>query len=69
MDGDWRTQLAIADYGVGYEDWRPAVVVSKEGSSATIGFTDGTTASLPSFAASMPKRGTGTAAFNFLRPG
>jgi penicillin-binding protein 1A len=69
MDGDWRTQLAIADYGVGYEDWRPAVVVSKEGSSATIGFTDGSTASLPSGAASMPKRGTGTPAFNFLRPG
>jgi penicillin-binding protein 1A len=69
MDGDWRTQLAIADYGVGYEDWRPAVVVSKQGSSATIGFTDGTTAPLPSSAASMPKRGTGTSAFNFLRPG
>jgi penicillin-binding protein 1A len=69
MLGDWRTQLAIADYGVGYEDWRPAVVVSKQGSTATIGFSDGTTAPLPSFAASMPKRGTGTAAFNFLRPG
>jgi penicillin-binding protein 1A len=69
MDGDWRTQLAIADYGVGYEDWRPAVVVSKDGSTATIGFTDGTTAPLPSYAASMPKRGTGTAAYNFLRPG
>jgi penicillin-binding protein 1A len=69
MSGDWRTQLAIADYGVGYEDWRPAVVVSKEGSSATIGFTDGTTGTLPSYAASMPKKGTGTPAFNFLRPG
>jgi penicillin-binding protein 1A len=69
MSRDWRTQLAIADYGVGYDDWRPAVVISKEGSSATIGFTDGTTGTLPSFAASMPKRGTGGAAFGYLRPG
>jgi penicillin-binding protein 1A len=69
MSRDWRSQLAIADYGVGYPDWRPAVVISREGSSATIGFTDGTTGTLPSFAASMPKRGTGSPAFDFLRPG
>jgi len=69
MAGDWRTQLAIADYGVGYDDWRAAVVISKEGGSATIGFVDGTTGTLPSGAASMPKKGTGTSAFNLLRPG
>jgi hypothetical protein len=61
--------FAIADYGVGYPDWRPAVVVSREGSSATIGFTTATTGTLPSFAAALPKRGTGTPAFDFLRPG
>jgi penicillin-binding protein 1A len=69
MSGDWRTQLSVADFGVGYPDWRPAVVISREGSSATIGFTDGTTGTLPSYAASMPKRGTATPAFNNLRPG
>ena len=69
MSRDWRSQLAIADYGVGHPDWRPAVVISREGSSATIGFTDGTTGTLPSFAAAMPKRGTGSPAFDFLRPG
>ncbi|HWH22629.1 MAG TPA: transglycosylase domain-containing protein, partial [Allosphingosinicella sp.] len=69
MDRDWRTQLAIADYGVGYDDWRSAVVVSKSGGEAVIGFTDGTTGTLPSYGAAMPKRGTGTPAFNFLRPG
>jgi penicillin-binding protein 1A len=69
MAGDWRTQLAIADYGVGYDDWRAAVILSKEGGSATIGFVDGTTGTLSSGAASMPKKGTGTPAFNFLRPG
>ncbi|MDP9414081.1 MAG: PBP1A family penicillin-binding protein [Pseudomonadota bacterium] len=69
MSRDWRSQLAIADYGVGYEDWRPAVVISRSGGAATVGFTDGTTGTLPSYAASMPKRGTQTAAFDFLRPG
>ena len=69
MSRDWRSQLAIADYGVGYPDWRAAVVISKEGGSATIGFTDGTTGTLPSFAAAMPKRGTASPAFDFLRPG
>jgi penicillin-binding protein 1A len=69
MSRDWRAQLALADYGVGYPDWRAAVVVDKAGGAATIGFADGTTASLPASAASVPKRGTQTAAFNFLRPG
>ena len=68
MSGDWRSQLAIANYGVG-ADWRSAVVISREGGSATIGFTDGTTGTLPASAASMPKRGTGGTAFDFLRPG
>jgi penicillin-binding protein 1A len=69
MSQDWRSQLSMADFGVGYPDWRSAVVIEKSGSTATIGFTDGTTASLPASAASMPKRGTQTAAFDFLRPG
>jgi penicillin-binding protein 1A len=69
VNGDWRGQLARAPFGVGYADWRAAAVLSREGQSATIGFTDGSTATLPAFAAAMPKRGTATAAFNFLRPG
>ena len=69
MSRDWRSQLAAAQFGVGYDDWKPAVVVSKQGGSATIGFTDGSTGTLPASAASMPKRGTGTAAFSFLKPG
>ncbi|MFN3389444.1 MAG: penicillin-binding protein 1A [Allosphingosinicella sp.] len=69
MSRDWRSQLAAAQFGVGYDDWKPAVVVSKQGSSATIGFADGSTGTLPASAASMPKRGTGTAAFSFLKPG
>ncbi|HEY0113476.1 MAG TPA: PBP1A family penicillin-binding protein [Allosphingosinicella sp.] len=69
VDGDWQGELARAPFGVGYDDWRAAAVLSKQGQSATIGFADGSTGTLPSYAAAMPKRGTGTAAFNFLRPG
>lgn len=66
---DWRAQLAIAPFGVGYDDWRSAVVLSKESGAATIGFTDGTTGTLPASRATMPRRGTGESAFSALRPG
>jgi penicillin-binding protein 1A len=69
MSKDWRSQLAQADYGVGYPDWRAAVVLSRSAGAAEIGFADGTTGTLPSYAATMPKRGVGGAAFDFLRRG
>jgi penicillin-binding protein 1A len=69
IDKDWRTQLAIADYGVGYPDWRAAVVLEKSGGEATLGFTDGSQGRLPASLASMPKKGTGGAAYGHLRPG
>jgi penicillin-binding protein 1A len=69
ISGDWRQQLAIADYGVGYPDWRSAVVLEKTDTNATLGFTDGTSGILSRGAAQMPKRGGGGPAFNFLRPG
>ena len=69
MSRDWRSQLAIAPFGAGYDDWRSAVVVSKEGTSATIGFADGSTGTLPASLASMPRRGGGGSAFDALRPG
>jgi penicillin-binding protein 1A len=69
VGADWQGQLARAPFGVGYPDWRAAVVLGKSGGTATIGFADGTQAELPSYAAAMPKRGTATPAFNFLRPG
>ena len=67
IHGDWRSQLAIAPLGPGA--WRAAVVLSKEGGSATLGFTDGSTGTLPASLASMPRRGTGGSAFDALRPG
>src|SRR3546814_11887885 len=69
VSDDWRGQLAAARFGAGYDDWRAAVVLSKEGDSATLGFIDGSQGTLPASAASMPKRGTGTPAFNSLQPG
>jgi penicillin-binding protein 1A len=69
MSSDWRSQLAGAAFGVGYADWRAAVVLSKEGGSATIGFSDGSTGTLPASLASMPRRGGGGPAFGALDPG
>ncbi|HEX8216122.1 MAG TPA: PBP1A family penicillin-binding protein [Allosphingosinicella sp.] len=69
IDGDWRGRLALADYGVGDPDWRSAVILSRDSGSATIGFTDGSTGTLPSSLAAMPRRGAGTPAFDALRPG
>jgi penicillin-binding protein 1A len=69
IDKDWQGQLARAPIGPGYEDWRAAVVLEKSGGVATIGLADGSKGTLSSSAAAMPKRGTGTPAFSFLRPG
>ena len=65
----WAQRLAAQNLGAGYPDWRVAVVLSRAGSAAQIGFADGTMGTLPASAAAMPKRGTATAAFSFLKPG
>jgi penicillin-binding protein 1A len=69
LSRDWRSQLAAAPFGVGYPEWRAAVVLSKDAGSATIGFVDGSTGTLSASAASMPVRGRGGTAFSALRPG
>ena len=67
--GDWAAQLDRAPVGVGYPDWAKAVVLSKSGGQATIGFTNGSTGALPASGASMPVRGVGGSAFDALKPG
>jgi penicillin-binding protein 1A len=67
--GDWVGQLDRAVVGTGFPDWLKAVVLSKSGSAATIGFANGSTATLPASGASMPVRGVGGQAFDSLRPG
>lgn len=69
IDGDWRGQLDRARVGTGFDDWKKAVVLEKDGAEAKIGFADGSTGVLPASAASQPKRGGGGSAFSNLRPG
>jgi penicillin-binding protein 1A len=67
--GDWAAQLDRAAVGTGYPDWKKAVVLSKSDGQATVGFSNGSTGSLPASAASMPVRGEGGSAFDALKPG
>ena len=69
LSKDWRSQLAAAPFGTGYPDWRPAVVLAREGGAATLGFVDGSRGTLLASGAVQPKQGTGTSAFDALRPG
>ncbi len=69
VDGDWQTQLRVAALGTGFDDWKKSVVLSKSGGSARIGFSDGSTGTLPASAAQQPKRGGGGSAFSNLKPG
>jgi penicillin-binding protein 1A len=68
IDDQWASRLQSSFISVDYEDWRVAVVISKEGSEAQIGFADGETGRLPSAYAGLATR-TGGVAFNALRPG
>ncbi|HEY0628258.1 MAG TPA: transglycosylase domain-containing protein, partial [Sphingomicrobium sp.] len=69
VSGDWQTQLRLAALGTGFPDWKKAVVLSKSGNQAQVGFSDGSTGSLPESAARQPVRGVGGTAFAALRPG
>jgi penicillin-binding protein 1A len=69
LSGDWAGELDRTPIGTGFPDWKKAVVLSKDSSQATIGFTNGSTGILPRSVAEMPKRGGGGSAFSNLRPG
>jgi penicillin-binding protein 1A len=69
LDKAWAGQLDRAPVGTGFPDWRKAVVLSKDSDSASIGFTNGSTGTLPRSNAVMPKRGGGGTAFDSLQPG
>ena len=44
--GNWANQLQSSPLGISYRDWKIGVVTSRSGSSARIGFSDGTEAPL-----------------------
>ena len=69
MAKDWRGQLSAAALGTGFPDWRKAVILSKSGSGAVLGFSDGTEGTLASSAAQQARRGGGGTAFSALKPG
>ncbi len=68
MDDQWATRLASSFLSIDYEDWRIAVVVSKNDGAVQIGFADGSTGTMPASAASMGTREGGTA-FSRMRAG
>ena len=65
---NWQAAFSAANIGVGYKDWKAAVVLSKSEAAAQLGFVDGSTGVMPSYAAQTVKRGGGTA-FAALNPG
>jgi penicillin-binding protein 1A len=65
----WQGRLIGTGVGTGYADWKPAVILAKSDGSAQIGLEDGTTGTLPAWAATTPKRGIGGRAFDFLKVG
>jgi penicillin-binding protein 1A len=69
LSKDWAGQLDRAAVGTGYSDWLKAVVLSKGDGEATIGFTNGSTGTLPASGASIPVRGAGGQAFDSIKPG
>ncbi len=69
IDGDWARALSDLNVGAGYSNWFPAVVLSKQGSQAEIGFENGSKGTLPSWGATMPRAGVGGRAFDFLKVG
>ena len=65
----WAGRLGSATVPLGYPEWRKAVVLSKNGDTSKLGFTDGSTGTLPGWAASSPLRGTAQSAAQVLKPG
>jgi penicillin-binding protein 1A len=65
----WAARLNSENLGAGYADWRVAMVLSKTATTAQIGFATGETGILPSWAATMPRHGTATSAFNAMQLG
>lgn len=61
VDDQWQSRLQSTFIGINFDEWRVAVVLSKDAGAARIGLPDGEVAALPAGYASMPARGGGTA--------
>jgi penicillin-binding protein 1A len=69
MANGWRRELAASFIGIDYAGWKIATIISKDAGAAQIGFSDGSTGTLPAAAAQMVYRRAGTPAFDALKPG
>jgi penicillin-binding protein 1A len=65
----WLRPLADTNIALDHRDWRAAVAIERAGNAWSIGFADGSTGTMPSWAASMPPVGKGGTAFAAIRPG
>ncbi len=68
-DGKWQQALLNKNMTLDYEDWRAAIVISRDGDAWTIGFAEGNTGQLRRPDAQMPVRGKSGTAFAALQPG
>lgn len=65
----WLQPFLNTNIGVDYENWHAAVAIARQGDAWQIGFEDGSTGTLPKWAASMPVRNKGGQAFAAIKPG
>ena len=63
----WQNRLAARNLGVGYPEWRSAVVLDKADSYFTLGFTDGTNGRM--YAGDAARARGGVPAYTILKPG
>ena len=67
--GGWPGRLSGTPVALGYRQWAKAVVIAKQGNDSIIGFTDGSTGTMPGRNAARPYRGSKRSAAQVLRPG
>ena len=65
----WPGRLSGTPVPLGYRQWAKAVVLAKQGNDSTLGFTDGSTGTMPGRNAARPYRGSNRSAAQVLRPG
>lgn len=63
----WEDRLRAVPVGAGFPDWRVAVVLAKDGSGLTLGFSDGTKGRMANGDATRPR--DGQPAWQQLKPG
>jgi penicillin-binding protein 1A len=65
----WLQSFLNTNIGLDYEDWRAGVLIERAGDGWQIGFDDGSTGTIPKWAATMPVRSKGGQAFDAFQPG